>query len=109
MSAILDLVKHGDAVLLATQLNEMKKVIHTMDVDFILEAAKDFIDKASWQESAAVLNPRYNPEKPDTLRVMGETLHHLHNFIIGLKKCDEMKAKVADYEAKQNDIAKLFM
>lgn len=108
MTEIKKLKTDGEALLLALQIEEIKKTVVNINLDFLAESAKDMVDQASWQESAAVINRRYNPEKPDTLRVMGETLRHLHNFITGLKKCDEMKAKVAKYEAQQEEIEKLF-
>ncbi len=94
---------------LAFQLEQMKMVIHQMDMDYVKETADKLVSQGNFQDSAAVLMPSNPLEKNDLLRTMGKSLHKLCEFVELLKKCDEGKAAVRDAEASRDKIAKLFM
>lgn len=93
---------------LAAQINAMKPFIMEMDLGWLKEMIIRFNNQAAFEQSAAVLNPRYNPEKQDLLMVQASTMQHLYNFIQGLKECDRLKLNVAAHENRQDEIAKLF-
>lgn len=94
---------------LAQNINAIKEIAIPMDQDYMKVAAKGMIDQGNWQDSAAVLNPTHLFEKNDLLRLQGDTLMKLWEFIDGLKKCEELKAKIYKSERAQSDIMKMFM
>lgn len=75
----------------------------------LFEAAKEINEQASWQESAAVLNPTYPLSKNDLLREQAKALNHLGNFIVSLKKCHDLRGKVRDELEYMNAISKAFI
>lgn len=99
---------YGKSLELAAQIQAMKPIIMEMDLQHLEHAIKTFDDQASFQDSAAVLNLRYNPEKSDLLRTQVATMRSLLAFINGLKLCDELKKKIAEHDANREQIEKLF-
>ena len=100
--------EYGRSLDLAAHINAMKPIIMDIDLEWLEIMITRFQEQASFEESAAVLNPNYNPEKPPTLKVMAITMSHLLNFIEGLKECDRLKLNVAAYEKQRDEISKLF-
>jgi hypothetical protein len=94
---------------LASQLEGMKAFLMIMDVDYIREMSVNFYKQADFQDSAAVLNPMYNPVKQELLRKQAKSLSILGEFITLLKEADELKREVRSHEEAQSDIMKLFM
>lgn len=103
-----NLEEYGKSLDLAAQINAMKPIIMDMDLQWLGTMIDRFQDQASFEASAAVLNPRYNPEKQELLKVQAKTMSHLLNFVEGLKECDRLKLNVAAHENKLDEIAKLF-
>lgn len=103
------LADYGKSLELANQINELKKVALAMDLEYMLVAAEEMIGRARWQDAAIVLNPSYPLEKNDLIRLQGEALKKLHEFVEMLKRCEEGKEKVRQVEQSQSDIMKMFM
>lgn len=93
---------------LATMIDMIKIAIYGIDMEHLKNAIKTFYNQASFQESAAILNPSYNPVKNDLLKQQAKSLQHLYDFIEGLKKCDELKGKVAEGDERILQTQKLF-
>jgi len=93
---------------LAAQINAIKPIIIEMNLEWLGHMIDRFQEQASFEASAAVLNPRYNPEKQSLLQVQAKTMSHLLNFIEGLKECDRLKLNVAAYEHQMDEVAILF-
>ena len=60
------------SVELADQLIQIAKIIQVMDHDYLKESVEAFKKQASFQDSAAVLNPRYYEKKPDLIHKQAE-------------------------------------
>lgn len=93
---------------LADAINGMKIWFHLIDLDYAKQAAADMHRKASFTDSAAVLNPLYNPLKPDIMRKQAKALNLLIQVIEELKEVDRMKAKLSEQEKNQQDIINIF-
>lgn len=52
---------------LASHIEGIKLNLLFVDVDYAKEVSKSMRQQASWQDSAAVLNPMYNPDKQNIL------------------------------------------
>lgn len=99
----------GKSYELAYQIEMIKSFLITMDLEHAKKAAESFIDQGNWQDSAAVLNPSYNPEKSDLLRLSGKALMKLVEYVELSKEIDEMKQKIAANGAVRESINKMFM
>lgn len=80
-----------------------------LDEKELFEAARKLNEQASWQESAAILNPSYPLSKNDVIREQAKALNHLGNFVTSLKKCQELKGKVKMEMDTKDAIGKLFI
>jgi transketolase len=83
--------------------------VQRLDIDYLREAEKDFIKQASWQESAAILNPSYPLEKNEVLREQANALKSLCDYADSLKKIDELNKKIALREQALNRINRNFV
>jgi len=99
---------YGKAEELAMVIEMMKPFILSMDLDYAKEVAEEFRKQASFEDSAAVLNPLYNPLKPRIIRKQSESLTLLINFVESLKEIQGMKDQLAKEQATQQDIMKMF-
>lgn len=97
-----------EAFTLAAQIEQVKAIILQMDMEYAESAAKTMQEQASFQDSAAVLNPNYNPDKSDLIRQQAHTLSLLCRFVAGLKECERMKEAVQKGDAARAEIQKLF-
>lgn len=94
---------------LASHIEGIKLNLLFVDVDYAKEVVKYMRDKASWQDSAAALNPMYNPDKQNILRKQSEMLDCIVKFIELGKETDAMKKKVAQVDAMQQNVMKMFI
>lgn len=94
---------------LAFQIEQLKMIIHNMDMAYVKETAENFIARGNFQDSAAVLYPINPLEKNDLLRTMGAALNKLYEFVELLKQCEEGKKSVKEAESNMQKIAALFM
>lgn len=98
----------GKSMDLAQVIEFIKGLIPMIDMEHLQTAIKTFRDQSSFEHSAAVLNRRYNPKKPDLLLVQAETMQHLFDFIEGLKECQRLKDEIKVDDANYAKIEKLF-
>lgn len=99
----------GKSIELAGQINIIKVVLFQINEDHLKQSIEAFKNQASFQDSAAVLNPRYNSDKSDLLRVQANTLQSLLAFWEGLKECERLKGKMADNDKNRAAIESLFI
>lgn len=98
----------GKSMELAGQIEGIKAFAMMMDLDHLRESIKHFREQASFQDSAAVLNPRYNPKKSQLLDMQATALENLLGFVERLKKCQEMKDSIKQDDAVRDEIEKMF-
>lgn len=94
---------------LADTINSIKIPLILIDCDYAREAAKQMKEQAGWQDSAAVLNPMYNPLKQDIIRKQADALNSLVDFVEALKEVEEMKKTMAVHDCNQQQIMKMFL
>lgn len=94
---------------LAGHIDAMKFIIYQIDMEHLRSAIEVFKNQASFQDSAAVLHPSYNPVKTQLLRQQTKALQHLADYIDALKECDELKKKASETDAQRDNIHKLFV
>jgi hypothetical protein len=100
---------YGKSLQLADVINRMKPLLMEIDLEHAMETAKQMSRHGDWQDSAAVLNPSYDPDKSDLLRVQGKALSTLVEYAKLLKRCDELKETVAANSAARSEIDKMFL
>ena len=83
--------------------------IEVMDIEYCKKAGKEFIERASYQESAMILNPSHPQIKNDILRTQGKTLLDLCRYAEGLKEIHRMKKELGELEANQEVIKNMFI
>lgn len=93
---------------LAERINEMKITLLRIDLDYAKEMAGKMQDRGNFMDSAAALNPMYNPAKSDVYRLQGKSLGLLVEFIETLKEIDKLKAEANRYESNQQTLMNLF-
>lgn len=98
----------GKSMELAGQIEMIKSVLFTMDVEHLKAAIKAFRDQVSWQDSAAVLNPSYDSTKSKLLYLQSKTLQALLEFWDGLQQCQQLKDTIAINDANRKEIESLF-
>jgi hypothetical protein len=94
---------------LAGQIETLKVILPFINLEHLKKSAKQFREQASFQDSAAVLNPNYDSKRSDSLRESANALEHLAGFVESMLKITEMKAKVARNQIARDQINKLFM
>ena len=99
----------GKSMELAGQIEMIKLGALLVDTDYLETAILSIRKQASFEDSAAVLNPRWNPHTSGLLTVQANTLQHLLQFIEGLKRCDELKQEKAKHTDAQDEISKMFI
>jgi len=99
---------YGKSLDLAQQIEMIKSITMTMDLEYLKACSEKFRDQASWQDSASVLNPSYNPTKSDILRKQAQTMGYLLQFVNGLKECQELKDKAALEDSQRSKIMEMF-
>lgn len=102
-------LENYDAVVLASQIEMIKEIIRGMNLDYLKETADRLIAQGHFQDTCAVLNPMYSPIKSDLLRLQGQGLIKLLEFVAILKKCSEMKDTISILDANQSEIMRLFV
>lgn len=98
----------GKSMELAGQINMIKSILFGMDEEHLKQAIDAFRNQASFQESAAVLNPRHDPQKSNLLYVQATTLECLLQFWNGLKNCEELKGQIAENDKNREAIESMF-
>lgn len=99
---------YDKALELAGQIEMIKSVAITIDWEYLKEVAARFIIQASFEDSAAVLNLNYSPTKSTLLMQQADGLNHLASFVESLKKCQELKDKIASENSQRSEIMKMF-
>jgi len=99
----------GKSYELAAILESIKPMLQTIDLEFARKAGEGMVDQGNFQDSAAVLNPSYDPTKSDLLRLQGETLLKLVEFVESLKEIDELKEQVRVNQNNMAAIQKMFL
>lgn len=94
---------------LANIINMIKMPLLNVDLSYAKQAAIDMHNRASFLDSAAVLNPLYNPLKSDIMRRQAKSLTLLIGFIEELHEIQKMKDQLTQEQAAQQDVMKLFM
>lgn len=94
---------------LASHIEGIKLNLMFVDVDYAKEVSKSMRQQASWQDSAAVLNPMYNPDKQNILYKQAEMLDCIIKFLELGKETDAIKKKVAQVDAMQQNVMKMFI
>jgi len=80
-----------------------------LDLPYLKEAVKQMRDQASWQQSASVLNPNYNPKKDELLYAQANACQKLIDYVESLQEVDKLKGEVSTYESHREQLAKLFI
>lgn len=80
-----------------------------LDIEYVRELAKELKEKASWQESAFILNPNPSFSKLDLLREQAKALTQLCDYVDTLKAIDGLKGEVEQERIQRDTISKLFM
>jgi hypothetical protein len=93
---------------LAERINEIKIPLLLVDLDYAKEVAARMQNHGNFMDSAAALNPMYNPTKSDVYRLQGKSLCLLVEFIETLKEVDKLKAEALRHEMNQEKIMNLF-
>lgn len=93
---------------LAECINSIKMMLWIMDIAYAKEAVEAMRNQASFEDSAAVLNPMYNPEKTRLITEQAKMLEHLIQFVEIGKQVDEMKKSVNQYSENQRKIMQMF-
>lgn len=83
--------------------------IEFLDIEYCKTIGKEFIDRASYQESAMILNPAHPQIKNDILRTQGKALLDLCRYAEGLKEIQRMKQELGHQEANQEAMKKMFI
>lgn len=94
---------------LAETINMMKPFLHSVNLDYAKEMVGKLSEHASFSDSTAVLNPMYNPLKPDIIRKQAKSLCLLVDFIETLKEIDVMKTQLSKEQQTKEDVMKLFL
>lgn len=94
---------------LADLINDIKMPLFFMDLEYAKEAMEQMMKQANWQDSAAVLNPSYNPDKSNLLRLQGSALNHLIKYVETLKEVDKMKEKISTHDVAIDKIKQMFV
>lgn len=94
---------------LANALELVKFYLVQIDWEYAEAAAKAILEKASSQESMAVLNPSHRQSKNDLLRVQGTALLKIVEAVKLLKECDELKRRIGDEEEIFEDVKRMFL
>lgn len=100
---------YGKQLELAGAINAMKPFLLYIDLEFARKCVNDLREHGGFIDSAAVLNPMYNPLKPDIIRKQAKALSLLVEFIELLKEVDQMKERLSNEQANKEEIMKLFM
>ena len=87
----------------------IKNSLPMIDVEYAKAVVKKIEEQASFQDSAAVLNPRYNPEKTKIIRLQAVMLTKLIEFIETGVEINNMKKSAASYENHLDEIQKMFI
>lgn len=94
---------------LADIINKMKPFLNEMDLDYARSAIAHMQEVAGFNDSAAVLNPHYDPAKTDLMYVQCQALSKLVEYVELLKKCDQLKATVGRNNQQRSEILKFFL
>jgi len=95
--------------ILADQIIEIAKILQKVDPDYLKESVVAFKDRASFQDSTAVLNPLYSRERSDLAYKQAQALATLEKYRDLLVEIDGLKAKVVEHDINRSKINKLFM
>ena len=98
---------------LAQFIEMMKPSIHLITeligTEYLEKLAVEFHNRASFQESALVLNPSHNPRKDELLRENAKCIKFLKEFIDSMKRCDELKAQIQSDGEVRDRINSMFL
>jgi len=83
--------------------------IEFLDIEYCKTIGKEFIDRASYQESAMILNPAHPQIKNDILRTQGKALLDLCRYAEALKEIQRMNQELGHQEANQSALKKMFI
>lgn len=97
------------SVRLAQALEMIKFAIHNIDYDYLKLAAQKLGEQATFENTAAILNPRFNPHKNDSVRLSAKALFTLVQYIDALKEIDKAKAAANDHEEAVDKISAMFL
>ncbi len=104
-----------DIELTEEKSNELANVIITLnvstrfiDVDYAMAAASKLRTLANNNDTTAVLNRSYNPNKSDLLNKQAESLECLCSYIRALRECDKLKQIVSSYDNNIKNFTQLF-
>lgn len=99
----------GKSYKLAAQLRDMIPIIQEIDLEYTRTVANALVSKGNFNDSAAVLNPSYDPDASDLFRIQGNALLKFVEYIDLLKNIDELKLKVSANSRHRSDISKMFL
>lgn len=94
---------------LAALINMMKPILHEMDLEYAKVAVSRMRDSAHFHDTAAVLNPSYDPDKTRWMTVQCDALSKLIEYVELLRECDKLKATVTKNGIQRAEIAKMFL
>lgn len=80
-----------------------------LDVEYCRELANDMCDQANRQEAMAVLNPNHPQLKNDILRMQGNALRLLCEYVSTLKEVEKLKGQLANESRVRDEIARMFL
>jgi len=78
-------------------------------IKYLMAVAGKMFSHANFQDSAAVLNPGYDPVKSDLIRKQAKGVQLFAEFLKTLKECQALNDKVAANEKDIEKIARLFL
>lgn len=77
---------------LAQHIQNIKIMIHCMDLDVLERSIQAFEKQISYQDTMIMFNPSYSPNKQNALKCQCEAMKHLKRFIDSLKEADKYKS-----------------
>lgn len=93
----------------AAILKIIRAYCESLDIDYLRQCLIDMRDQAVRQDSIAVLNMSYNPDKTKHLSMTAQALENLILFVENCKKAEELSLKILETDKLREDISKLFI
>jgi hypothetical protein len=93
---------------LADTLEAIKIMLWGIDIEYAKAVSAAMRQDASRQDSLAVLNPRYNPDKSKLICLQSSMLDNIIEYVEKGKQVDALKTEINLSEAAFDKIAAMF-
>lgn len=81
----------------------------SIDLDYAKLGVRKFRKQANFQDSAAVLNPRYDPDRSKLIRVKADALEGLIQFVEKSIEAGMLSDEIEANDQRRDQIMKMFM